>query len=324
MSSTEYAGLVGSPFVDERIAGDERIELVLVGDPGDAPAPGSLPIVVCYVGDELGGAGPEWADLVIGPDDIEATIASVGRAPLAATALAILLRTTPHLSVEEGLAAESAVYSMLQAGPEFARWRSETRARPEPSTAPTVITARIDDRLLITLDRPERHNAIDARLRDELAAALTVAIVDDSIRTIEMNGNGPSFSSGGDLHEFGQRPDPVTGHLTRLARSPARLVHRLRDRITVRVHGATLGGGLETVAFARSVTADPDTRFGLPEIGLGLIPGAGGTVSLPRRIGRQRTAALALTDRSVNASTALRWNLVDAIEPAPTSVAGRQ
>ncbi len=287
---------------------------MLVDDPGDAPAPGSLPVVVCYVGDELGGTGPEWADLVIGDDDVEATIANVANAPLAATTLAIVLRTTPHLSVEEGLAVESAAYSMLQAGPEFARWRAENQARPEPSTAPTVITARIDDRLSITLDRPERHNAISARLRDDLTAALTLAVVDDSIRTIELTGNGPSFSSGGDLHEFGQRPDPVTGHLTRLARSPARLVHRLRDRTSARVHGATLGGGLETVAFAATVTADPDTRFGLPEVGLGLIPGAGGTVSLPRRIGRRRTAALALTNRTVDAATALRWNLIDAID----------
>ena len=79
------------------------------------------------------------------------------------------------------------------------------------------------------------------------------------------------------------------------------------------MHGATLGGGLELAAFAGHVVAHPDTLLGLPEIGLGLIPGAGGTVSLTRRIGRQRTAALGLTGRSIDAPTALRWGAIDAI-----------
>ena len=67
-------------------------------------------------------------------------------------------------------------------------------------------------------------------------------------------------------------------------------------------------------AFAGHVAAHPETTFGLPEIGLGLIPGAGGTVSLPRRIGRQRTGALALTGRRIDVPTALDWGLVDVLD----------
>ena len=66
-------------------------------------------------------------------------------------------------------------------------------------------------------------------------------------------------------------------------------------------------------AFARTVVADPGTRIALPEVGLGLIPGAGGTVSVTRRIGRQRTAALALCGRELDAATALAWGLVDEV-----------
>jgi enoyl-CoA hydratase/carnithine racemase len=62
------------------------------------------------------------------------------------------------------------------------------------------------------------------------------------------------------------------------------------------------------------VVAAPDTKIGLPEVGMGLIPGAGGTVSLPRRVGRHRTAWLALTRDTIDAPTALDWGLVDAIE----------
>ena len=209
---------------------------------------------------------------------------------------------------------ESAVYSMLQAGPEFAAWRQAHPASPPvDDTRPTVQIDRCDDALVVTLDRPHRHNAITMRLRDELAQALSVAVVDESIGSVVLRGNGPSFCSGGDLDEFGTRPDPATAHVTRLARSPARLIHRLRTRTTAQLHGAAFGGGIEMAAFADVVEAHPDTRIALPEVGLGLIPGAGGTVSVTHRIGRQRTAALALCGRELDATTALAWGLVDRI-----------
>jgi enoyl-CoA hydratase/carnithine racemase len=90
-------------------------------------------------------------------------------------------------------------------------------------------------------------------------------------------------------------------------------MHRLQARTTVRLHGAAFGGGIELAAFAGRVEAAPDTRIALPEIGLGLIPGAGGTVSITRRIGRQRTAALGLSGREIDATTARDWGLVDQI-----------
>jgi enoyl-CoA hydratase/carnithine racemase len=209
------------------------------------------------------------------------------------------------------LGLESAAYSALQAGPEFGSWWQRTTNDEIEELGPVVGCDRDGDTLTITLDRPRRHNAINAQLRDELYAALSIAVADDSIRSIVLDGSGPSFCSGGDLAEFGTRPDPATGHITRLARSPGRLIHQLRDRTTVNVHGSTLGGGLEMAAFAGQVTAHPDTMLGLPEVGLGLIPGAGGTISVTSRIGRQRTAALALTGRTIDARTALAWGLVD-------------
>jgi enoyl-CoA hydratase/carnithine racemase len=83
--------------------------------------------------------------------------------------------------------------------------------------------------------------------------------------------------------------------------------------VEAHVHGACVGAGVELPAFARRVVAAPDTWFQLPEVGMGLVPGAGGTASLPRRIGRQRTAWLALTGVRLPAATALEWGLVDAI-----------
>ena len=78
-----------------------------------------------------------------------------------------------------------------------------------------------------------------------------------------------------------------------------------------------MGAGLELAALAARVVATPDATFRLPELGLGLIPGAGGTATLPRRIGPQLTAWMALTGATVDAPTALRWHLVDEITPPP-------
>jgi enoyl-CoA hydratase/carnithine racemase len=80
------------------------------------------------------------------------------------------------------------------------------------------------------------------------------------------------------------------------------------------VHGACVGSGVELAAFADRVVATADTEIALPEIGLGLVPGAGGTVSLTRRIGRLRTAWLAFSGCSIDATTARSWGLVDELE----------
>jgi hypothetical protein len=304
-------------FVDEQLAGADRVGAVVVrGDVRELAAPGSLPVVVAWVGDQFGGTGPAAADVVVGEDDVDAALASMTRSPLSAATLAVLLRSIVGVTVDDGLAMESAAYSVLQAGPEFAAWRAGAPHVADTSADPVVSVERRGDELLVTLDRPHRHNAINARLRDELYAALTVAAADDSVASILLRGSGPSFSSGGDLGEFGTRSDPATAHVTRLARSPSRLIHQLRGRTHARIHGAALGGGIEMAAFAERVIAHPDTVVALPEIELGLIPGAGGTVSLTRRIGRQRTAALALTGRRIDAVTALTWRLVDELEPA--------
>jgi enoyl-CoA hydratase/carnithine racemase len=119
------------------------------------------------------------------------------------------------------------------------------------------------------------------------------------------------FCTGQDLDELSRTPDAVTAHLGRTSRSPARALRRCADRTTAHVHGRCAGPGLELAALAGRVVAAADARFELPEIRMGLMPGTGGTVTLPRRIGRQRTAWMALTGAPVDVETALDWGLVD-------------
>ena len=216
-----------------------------------------------------------------------------------------------------GLVTESLAYSTLQSGREFREWLARRGPASAPTTPDPVLAERQGDSLSIWLNRPARHNAFSTDMRQALLDGLAVAIHDTSIRQVVLGGIGPSFCSGGDLDEFGSFDDPATAHFARTRFSPARaldeLSARLGEHLQARVHGQVLGSGLEMAAFCGRVQADPESTIGLPELALGLIPGAGGAVSVTRRIGRWRTAYLVLSGRTVTAAIALGWGLVDAV-----------
>jgi enoyl-CoA hydratase/carnithine racemase len=247
-------------------------------------------------------------------DELAAIQDTARRAPLATLVLVQLLRGSETRSIAESLIAESLAYSTLQAGPEFTAWSAARRPRERETNAePAVRVIRHAESVELRLNRPEKRNAFSAEMRDALCEALALVIQDASLRSVVLMGEGPSFSSGGDLDEFGTFPDPATAHAIRATRNAALLLSRCAERVEARVHGACVGAGVELPAFCRRVVAAPGAFFQLPEVGFGLVPGAGGTVSLPRRIGRQRTAWLALTGRRLPVEEALGWGLVDEI-----------
>ncbi len=276
-----------------------------------------LPVVI--VGVARGAVHPGWfevCDVVVAEGDPElgAIEENLEAFPIASISLALLLRGQPQRFVDEGLVAESAVYSVLQSGPEFAAWRARRPLRTEVDDGPRVLLEREGPTLTVTLARPERLNALDARMRDELVEAFSVAAADPGITMVELRGAGRAFCAGGDLDEFDSRPDPATAHIIRLRRSVAGILSHLSQQTTAYLHGACVGSGIELAAFADRVVAAPNVQIALPEITLGLIPGAGGTVSLTRRIGRLRTALLAFSGVTIDAATALAWGLVDELE----------
>jgi enoyl-CoA hydratase/carnithine racemase len=277
-----------------------------------------------------------WVDLVIQlPEEqtlLEQIVTTITNQPLAAAIFVGVLRETENLSISQGLMVESLAYSTLQNSHRFRTWLSnrsnnETKvpATEVADQGPVVLVERNPrahshaqnghgDGLTLTLNRPNKRNAFSAAMRDELASALNLALADKSLAQIVISGRGRAFCAGGDLTEFGQSQDAALAHLTRLSRSPANLIAQLREKILVQVHGACVGAGIELPAFANTISAQPNSVFALPEVGFGLIPGAGGTVSIPRRIGRQNTAKLGLSGASIDANQALRWGLIDVIE----------
>lgn len=317
----ELGCLLDSPFAAEELFDPGGVVVASAPD-GEVvreaclPRLRTLPCVVVGVGRGPVDRQAPWCDLVEEPGvgGLDDVCAVVEANPLAATALALLLRGSDGRSVADGLVAESAVYSMLQGGPEFARWRAGRAVRARPvERAPAVRLERDGARLDVVLHRPRVRNALDRSLRDGMLDGLATALADPSVTEVVLRGEGPSFSSGGDLDEFGSFPDPASAHLVRLTASIGRAIDELGERIEARVHGPCAGSGVELPAFAARVTAAPDFTATLPEVTLGLIPGAGGTVSLPRRIGRHRAALLALTAATIDAPTAAAWGLVDEI-----------
>ena len=148
-------------------------------------------------------------------------------------------------------------------------------------------------------------------MRDALCDGLSLLSFDPGIRKATLRGAGSCFSAGGDLDEFGEATDAGLAHVSRVARSAGNLMASVHDRIEVHVHGACIGAGIELPAFAHHILAQRDAFFQLPEVSMGLIPGAGGTASILPRIGRHRMAAWALTGARIDAETALSWGLID-------------
>ncbi|WP_264077775.1 enoyl-CoA hydratase/isomerase family protein [Mycolicibacterium houstonense] len=216
-----------------------------------------------------------------------------------------------------GVITESLAYSTLQSGGEFARWLAERGPAGAPQLPDPVQARREGNTLHVRFNRPQRHNAFSTDARAALLEALEVARLDPSVDEVVLGGNGRSFCSGGDLAEFGSFADPSSAHVARTRHSPAlvldEITRRLGPRCRAEVHGQVLGSGLEMACFCGWVSCHPDATLGLPELALGLIPGAGGTVSITRRIGRWRTAYLILSGHTIDAATALAWGLVDEV-----------
>ncbi|HKV22284.1 MAG TPA: enoyl-CoA hydratase/isomerase family protein [Mycobacterium sp.] len=312
--------------------------VVDLGDPPTGPQPPTgVVVAVGSAADVVSSSAQPWIDhatftlseddvtdrRVVAVDSTDSTLSELATRfemwPQAATVCDDVLRAAdPAAPPLTGVITESLAYSTLQAGGEFAAWLQQRGPASAPALLDPVLADRSGNTLSIRFNRPSRHNAFSNDARAALLDALDVARHDPSVDEVVLSGNGPSFCSGGDLAEFGSFADPASAHVARVRHSPAlilgELAARLGPRCRAQVHGQVLGSGLEMAAFCGWVVAHRDSVLGLPELSLGLLPGAGGTVSITRRVGRWRTAYLVLSGRTIDAATALDWGLVDAVE----------
>ncbi len=169
----------------------------------------------------------------------------------------------------------------------------------------------------LTIDRPAVRNALNARVFDELSAALTTIEADAAVRAVILTGAGDrAFAAGADITELGALHDGAEGlHLARLGQSITRRMERLHAPVIAAVNGYALGGGCELALAADIRIASESARFGQPEVNLGLIPGYGGTQRLARLVGRGMAMYLCLSGEPIDAAEALRIGLVQRVVP---------
>lgn len=285
----------------------------VVVDVGEDPADdvGSALAALPVVSVAMGAGGESW-DLAL--DDPGPALEGLRANPQAAVVAAQTLRRSGQLGLLDALLVESLAYAALQAGPEHAGWlagrgrrsrRDHDQPRIEVTDDGSVVT--------VTLNRPRLLNLFDTAMRDQLVDVLNALQAGADDRPVVLTGAAGNFCAGGDPAEFGTVSDPATAHLIRSRANAAPWLAAIADRTTAMIDGACVGAGVELAAFCATVAATDRARFRLPELSMGLIPGAGGTVSIPARIGRQRTLWWLLTDAELDAATALEWGLADTL-----------
>ena len=177
----------------------------------------------------------------------------------------------------------------------------------------TILTEKIGRVGLITLNRPEALNALNAKLMDETLAALSGFNADDGVGAIVLTGSEKAFAAGADIKEM-QPLDYMDVYLTDKF-TPWDALPRLRKPLIAAVAGYALGGGCELAMMCDFIIAAENAKFGQPEIKLGTIPGLGGTQRLTRAVGKAKAMELVLTGRMMDAAEAERAGLVSRIVP---------
>jgi enoyl-CoA hydratase/carnithine racemase len=168
----------------------------------------------------------------------------------------------------------------------------------------------------MTLNRPQALNAYSVQMRDDLYEVLGAIKDDDEVRAIILKGAGDkAFCAGADLKEFLTAPSAIAARQIRFRRDLWRRFLSMPQPIIAAVHGYVLGSGMEIAASCDIRIASDDAVFGLPEVKLGIIPGAGGTQTIPRLIGLSRSLEMLLTNRWIPADEAYQFGLVNRVVP---------
>jgi enoyl-CoA hydratase len=180
----------------------------------------------------------------------------------------------------------------------------------------TIIYEKRDATAYVTLNRPQALNAYNIRMRDELFQVLRAIKDDAAVRVAVFKGEGEkAFCTGADLSEFLTAPSPTMARKARWGRDVWGLFLRIPQPLIAAVHGYVLGSGLEIALCCDLRIAAADACFGMPEAGLGIMPAAGGTQTLPRAIGRGRALEMVLANRRMTGVEALRVGLVNQVVP---------
>ena len=180
----------------------------------------------------------------------------------------------------------------------------------------TLITSSANQILTITINRPDKLNAINKMVMDELEKAIDAAIADDNIRSVIITGSGnKAFVAGADISEFNGLNKEQGMALAKKGQDIFFKIENSPKPVVAAVNGFALGGGCELAMCCHFRIASSNARFGQPEVNLGLTPGYGGTQRLPQLIGKGRAIEFLISGNMIDASTALQYGLVNHVVP---------
>jgi enoyl-CoA hydratase len=180
----------------------------------------------------------------------------------------------------------------------------------------TLIYEKKNNIAYVTLNRPQVLNIYNIQMRDDLYQVLSAIKDDPELRVAIFKGAGEkAFCAGADLSEFLTAPTPVVARQVRFTRDVWGLFLSIPQPLIAAVHGYVLGSGMEIALCCDIRIASEDVRFGLPEVGLGIIPAAGATQTLPRVVGRGKALEMLLTNYWMSGEEAIRNGLVNQVVP---------
>jgi enoyl-CoA hydratase/carnithine racemase len=179
-----------------------------------------------------------------------------------------------------------------------------------------IIYEKKDNKGYITLNRPKALNAYNIKMRDELYEVLSAAKDDPEVGVIILKGAGDkAFCAGADLSEFLTAPSPVIARQVRFERDIWGLFLRIKKPMIAALHGYVLGSGIEMAMCCDIRVASEDARFGVPEMGLGIIPAASGSQTIPRVVGRGYALDMLLSGKWITAGEAKQIKMVNRVVP---------
>lgn len=180
----------------------------------------------------------------------------------------------------------------------------------------TLIYEKRDAIAYVTLNRPQALNVYNIQMRDDLYQVLGAIKDDPEVKVVIYKGAGEkAFCAGADLSDFLSAPSPIIARQVRFGRDVWSLFLSIPQPMIAAIHGYALGSGIEMALCCDIRIASEDAKFGLPEVGLGILPAAGGTQTLPRAIGAARALEMLLANRWLNSEEAYATGLVNRVVP---------
>ncbi len=213
------------------------------------------------------------------------------------------------------------VGAWLQTLPEGARFEvpgslEELASRGEEWPVSTVVIETDGPVAILRMSRPAAMNALNTDVLEDLQAALEKVEADPIVRVVVLTGEGNAFVAGADIKEMVTKTPLEARAFTQLGHRVFRRIEEMDTIVIAAINGYALGGGMEMALACDIILASEKARMGLPEVGLGIHPGFGGTQRLPRLVGRWKAKELILTAKQLSAQEAKEIGLVNEVYPA--------